>query len=258
MNRDLPTSLQHLLPGTTPTEITVGMTASQLLDYGDTILKIETTHEESNNEHWMMVWLQDKLPVPKVLHFAQDKRFNYLLMSKLPGVMAFDKRIIGNPETVVTLLAKGLKMLWKVDISDCPYTNNVTNKLILAEERLLDNLIDLEEVDESIFTSGRFANLDELFQWLMANQPPEELVFSHGDYCLPNVLVDGENITGFVDLGRAGVADKWQDIALCIRSLTYNLGDQFDPKYVDLLLELLGVPMDEHKLDYYILLDELF
>ena len=35
-------------------------------------------------------------------------------------------------------------------------------------------------------------------------------------------LKDGE-ITGFIDLERAGIADKWQDIALAIRSIEFNL-----------------------------------
>jgi kanamycin kinase/aminoglycoside 3'-phosphotransferase-3 len=87
------------------------------------------------------------------------------------------------------------------------------------------------------------------------NKPKEDLVFSHGDYCLPNIFLEGGEITGFIDLGRAGIADKWQDIALAIRSLEYNLKSD---KYIDLFFRYLEIEPDYEKIKYYILLDELF
>jgi Phosphotransferase enzyme family len=45
---------------------------------------------------------------------------------------------------------------------------------------------------------------DEGVQDLHRSEP------SHGDYCLPNVLIDEESrVTGYVDLGELGVADRW-------------------------------------------------
>lgn len=61
-----------------------------------------------------------------------------------------------------------------------------------------------------------------------------------------------------------GPADRWQDIAIAIRSITHNFDGlytggkrimDFDPK---MLLDELGIEMDEQKYRYYILLDELF
>ena len=39
-----------------------------------------------------------------------------------------------------------------------------------------------------------------------------DLVFTHGDYCAPNILVGAaplHTVTGVVDWGYAGVADRW-------------------------------------------------
>lgn len=102
-----------------------------------------------------------------------------------------------------------------------------------------------------------------LLSWLEANRPEEELVLSHGDFCLPNIFLEKEKLSGFIDLGRMGLADKWQDIALCYRSLKHNFEgyyggkvyEGFDP---DILFEALGIEPDWQKLNYYILLDELF
>jgi aminoglycoside phosphotransferase len=35
------------------------------------------------------------------------------------------------------------------------------------------------------------------------------LVLIHGDYCLTNVLLDGWALSGFIDLGRCGVAGRY-------------------------------------------------
>ncbi len=53
----------------------------------------------------------------------------------------------------------------------------------------------------------------------------KDLVLSHGDYCLPNICATHKKVTGFIDLGRVGLDSKHQDIALCARSILYNLED---------------------------------
>lgn len=109
-------------------------------------------------------------------------------------------------------------------------------------------------VDESDFDTVRSAA--DLYQELLATRPDQEdQVFTHGDYCLPNVLVGNGRVTGFIDLGRAGVADRYQDPALCTRSLTYNFGPGWDARF----LAHYGLPQpDEAKLTFYRLLDEFF
>lgn len=102
-----------------------------------------------------------------------------------------------------------------------------------------------------------------MLEWLDQNKPDEEPVLSHGDYCLPNLFGVGEQVCGYIDLGRAGIGDKWCDIALCYRSLRDNLAgkyggqvyDNFDPA---LLFAYLELEPDWEKIQYYILLDELF
>ena len=81
---------------------------------------------------------------------------------------------------------------------------------------------------------------------------------------MPNIFAYGETISGLIDLGKMGPADRWQDIAIAIRSLGHN----FDGRYSDgkrifdfkpqMLLNALDIKFDEEKYRYYILLDELF
>ncbi len=50
-----------------------------------------------------------------------------------------------------------------------------------------------------------------------------DLVFGHGDWCLPNVLVLGETISGVVDWSWGQYLDRRFDLATGLRSLRYNL-----------------------------------
>lgn len=242
---------------------TVGMSNSQVLCFEDMVLKIEKQGEESGHECQMMAWLNDKLPVPKILCRAKENDMNYLLMTKIGGEMLCATEILENPKLLVKLLAEGLRMLWHVDISECPYNNSIDNKLKNAEIRVQSNLCNIEDAEPETYGENGFDSPSQLLQWLKDNKPVEELVFSHGDYCLPNVFTKGKRISGFIDLGQSGVADKYQDIALCYRSLQHNYSGVYGGKVYEefdarILFDELNIVPDWDKIKYYILLDELF
>lgn len=55
------------------------------------------------------------------------------------------------------------------------------------------------------------------------------------------------------------MADRYQDIALCCRSLRHNLEETAHQTFdEDLFFRELGVERDAEKIRYYLLLDELF
>jgi aminoglycoside phosphotransferase len=102
---------------------------------------------------------------------------------------------------------------------------------------------------------------EDLFHELVASVPmSEDLVLTHGDFCLPNIILqrgrDGRvEVAGLVDCGRAGVADRHQDLALAIRSLQDNFGEE----WVLFFLRAYGLPRaDDEKVHFYLLLDEFF
>lgn len=61
--------------------------------------------------------------------------------------------------------------------------------------------------------------------------------FIHGDFCLPNIMLDNWKFSTFIDVGLAGVGDKHIDIYWVLWSLNYNLGTD---KYTDYFLDLYG------------------
>ena len=241
----------------------VGMSESTVILLKDKVLKIQPDNEETRNEYEMMEWLQGKLPVPKVISFVREDDKNYLLMSRMPGEMSCQEEYMDHPKQLTAALAEALKMLWQVDITDCPAVYDVDKKLRMARYNVENNLVDLDNVEPGTFGEGGFENPKALLEWLIANRPEEEKVLVHGDFCLPNVFLQDGRVSGFIDIGKTGIADKWQDIALCYRSLCHNYGGNFGGKvYEDfdpnILFENLGIEPDWEKIRYYILMDELF
>ena len=241
----------------------IGMSGNQVLIFEDMVLKIEEKSETVDRQVQMMQWLEGKIPVPKVIAYEVEEEKSYLLMSRTSGVMSCDTYYLEHSQMLLEALASGLKMLWEVDVTDCPVVRDVDAVLKEARERVEKDLVDVEDAEPTTFGDGGFENPEQLLEWLENHRPAFEPVLSHGDYCLPNVFLENGQIKGFIDLGRAGVGDKWNDIALCYRSLKHNFDGTYGGKVYedfnpDMLFEKLGIEPDWEKIKWYLLLDELF
>jgi aminoglycoside phosphotransferase len=202
-------------------------------------------------EKMRLDWLKNRLPVPEVLLFSEDENTDYLLLSEIPGTPASDDSLKNNLPRVIEHLVNGLKMIHALPIKNCPFDERLDYKIKLVRERMLKGLVDEADFDEE--RQGRAAA--DAFRELVETKPSgEDLVFTHGDYCLPNVIFKDAKLNGFVDLGNAGVADRYQDIALLTRSILHNFGEDWTQN----IFEIYGIEPDLQKLHFYRLLDEFF
>lgn len=81
------------------------------------------------------------------------------------------------------------------------------------------------------------------------------MVFTHGDFCPDNIIVADNHLPGYIDLGGGGVADKYQDIALAVRSIQHDLGNE----WVDLFFKEYGLQEPNlKKINFYRQIDEFF
>lgn len=251
----LPHSLQRRFQGYAWQRITIGesrantfrLTASQQPDF---ILKtlvrdpLQTLRGEAERTRW----LHERAPVPEVIDFIQDSACDYLLMSALAGQDAATATL--EPEKSVNLLADALRELHGISISGCPFHYSDDDgiaeaKAIHAAGRVNTSNFDPENL-------GR--DPGDLLAEIVALRPmSQKAVFTHGDYCLPNVIISGGQFSGFVDLGRAGVGDPYRDLALVGRSLDRNLG----PGWAGRFFTRYGLAQpDPVRLRYFRLLDE--
>ena len=266
MNNEFPDSIMKIIVDKKYNKNNIGKTDSQVYIFDDMVLKVQKQINEARNEYHIAQKVSNDVPVPKIIEYAEENDFSYTLMSRIKGKMLCDDEILRNPKLLIKLLSEGLKLLWSVDISDCKIddVSNINQRLKVARYNVENNLIDVNNVMPDTFGPNGFETPKALLDWLENNIPDVEPVFSHGDYCMENIFTINNRISGFIDLGKSGIADRWQDLAICIRELDGVFSNEyvkdFDySKYSsDLLLNELGIKRDNDKLKYYMLLDELF
>lgn len=243
--------------------LTIGLSGAEVREYDDFVLKIQPRTEQSQNEAAFMKFLKGRTLAPNLLAYETQNGYDYIIMSKLNGKMLCDDEFLQNQRQLLEHASNAMRALNSLPVNECPCDMSLAVKLRLAEHNVVNNLVDLDMVNPSTFGSkGRFLNPEKLLAWLYDNKPDEELTVSHGDFCLPNIIVCGDKV-GIIDFPYGGVADKYCDIALFYRSLKSNLCGEYGGKAYGeldekLFFDVLGIKPDFGKIDYYILLDELF
>ncbi|MBV8684536.1 MAG: aminoglycoside 3'-phosphotransferase [Caulobacteraceae bacterium] len=165
-----------------------------------------------------MVWLAGRARAPKVYWSGVLGEWRVLLSERLPGGPASHLPAAQAEEGLVRVV-HALAALHAMSVTDCPFDQRLDVKLAAARERVETGVITPDD-----FT-GRNRGQDprEMFRRLEARIPlRQDLVVTHGDASLPNFLVPPDGEVGLVDLALLGVADRWHDLALFLRSAARN------------------------------------
>lgn len=262
--KNIPAQIAAHLPQAGGVMDSIGCSEARVIDYGDRFLKVEAECNVSANEYHMLKWMQGRVPVPRIIAAAQADGKRWLLTSRMPGHYLCTEAVLDDQQRLAGLCADALRALWAADVSTCPTRRTLDEKFREIEEGLRGGWITREQAgDPTVYdvSAGGFASPAALFDYLVKHRQTEELVLSHGDLCLPNIFADEKGLTGFIDVGWAGVADRWVDIEKCLWSMWGNttgvFGGKVRPFDRQLLFDALGMQPDEEKLRYYGLLDAL-
>ncbi|MGY6502171.1 MAG: APH(3') family aminoglycoside O-phosphotransferase [Acidimicrobiales bacterium] len=199
-------------------------------------------------------WLAPHLSVPAVVHHGCDADAEWLITEALPGTDATQPEHQGDPVRLVRLFAEGLRRLHdSVSVDSCPFDASTATLLERAASRVHAGVVDESDFDPIFHGLSARDLLGHLEQRRPAD--PDDLVVTHGDYCLPNLVLDRGRITGYLDVGRLGVGDRYRDVAVAARSVAYNLGAHAVGPFVD----AYGIDWpDLARIDYFVMLDEMF
>ncbi|HEX7096224.1 MAG TPA: aminoglycoside 3'-phosphotransferase [Acidimicrobiales bacterium] len=197
-------------------------------------------------------WIQRRLPCPKVLATSPMPGGGHAVVLSLPpGSPAVMPEHRMHPQRTVELLAQALRFVHEIPIDGCPFDTSTELRLRAIRRRL-----NAGQYDSRAFTPpyNRYS-AHRLYELLLEMRPPEdEAVFTHGGFGLDVALLDVAGVCGIVDWGRAGVADRYVDLASAVRSIANTLG----PEHIPHFFACYGLERpDPRKLDFFALLAEL-
>jgi len=235
----------------------IGHTSAQVYiistEYRKLVLKI---HNNVNDKYLFnlrnkLTWLEDKLPISKVKDYKIIENKEYILTEFMEGIPSFEFGHQSTTNNVGIILGESLRKIHDLNIQKCPFKLNIDDRI----SKLL-NKIERDNVDQDIlnfhFPNSTKAEILEQTKSLILQK--WNLVFSHGDYCLPNILISNNKLSGFIDMGDSGVADRNYDLYYGLWSLKYNDLE----KYSDDFINSYGKDrVSEKKLKLFKLLDEV-
>jgi len=209
--------------------------------------------DDITDEMVRLRWLAPHLPVPALAHFSRTPEEAWLLMAAMPGHTAWQvlQASPGRRRAVVDALAAFLRRLHAIPLHACPFTSDHAWRLARARMRIDAGLVQEDDFDEDR-AGWTAAQVWDALQGLLPLAP--DPVVTHGDFSLDNLFIRDDQVVGCIDLGRAGIADRYQDLAIM-----WNCLGEFGAPLQERFLKQYGLAsLDESKLRFHLLLDELF
>lgn len=154
-----------------------------------------------------------------------------LLTRRVPGEDCTSRVYLDDPKRLCDLLAESLRSLHERDTAGCPIRDRMKDYIALATENYHTGRYDSYHFPDSF----GYRSAEEA--WSVFSEGCGALrseVLIHGDYCLPNVMLDGWRLSGFIDLGCGGVGNRHVDLFWGCWSLEFNLGcDRYRERFLD-------------------------
>ena len=179
----------------------------------------------------------------EVLYYGTENGKDYLLTRRLPGEDCTWAPYRAEPKRLCDTAALLLRQLHETPAPDCPVPDRNESYAAAVKRGLSGH----------VFEPEHFRGLWEFSSREEAEKAAEEglcrldrEVLLHGDYCLPNIILDRWKFSGFIDLGQGGIGDRHIDILWGIWTLNRNLKTV---RYTDRFIDVYGKELvDREKL----------
>lgn len=156
---------------------------------------------------------------------------DWMLTARVPGEDCLARQYLDDPIRLCDLTAQLLRQLHETDAAGCPVPDRTAAYLAAAQEHYLG-----KQYDESLFPDNwGYASAGEAWRVLEENGKYLKTdTLLHGDYCLPNIMLDDWKLSGFIDLDAGGIGDRHIDLFWGMWSLSFNLKtDRYRDRFLD-------------------------
>ena len=181
------------------------------------------------NEAAMTAYFHSKNLGAEVLDYVTEER-DWLLTSRVVGEDCTWRPYLDHPKRLCDTTATLLRQLHELDFSGCPI-DHTANYMETAQCNYRAG-----QYDTSLFPDNwGYKSVDEA--WAVVEREGHLLrrdTLLHGDYCLPNIMLDNWKFSGFIDLGNGGVGDRHVDLFWGAWTLNFNLKtDAYRERFFD-------------------------
>ena len=170
----------------------------------------------------------------EVLYYGTFEGRDWLVTEKVPGKDCTRPPYRENPEKLSETTALLLRELHETDPAGCPVTDRLETYTASVREGIERGSFE-DELFAGIWGFSSFDEARKAAEEGMRHLTPDALI--HGDYCLPNILLRNWKLSGYIDLGNGGIADRHIDILWGVWTLNYNL---HTTRYTDRFLDAYG------------------
>ena len=180
----------------------------------------------------MQGYFADKGLAPLVLWYLSWKQ-DYLVTKALKGKNGTWEGYFAQPERLCEVFAEVLRKLHAVEVVACPGEDKMVELLASARDAAFrqSHLDDLANYIGGASASQTAAEIVRASDVLVSD------VLIHGDYCLPNIVMDDWVLQGLINVADGGIGDRHYDLAWGLWTLNHNLGT---PKYGQRFLDAYG------------------
>ena len=161
----------------------------------------------------------------EVLSYQSAGERDLLLTARVAGEDCTHADYLADPERLCDTIAARLRELHELEHGDCP-VKHTSRYLNTVEQNYKNGAFDRE------FWNGNAEEAYKIVREHMHLFKTDTLL--HGDYCLPNIMLDDWRFSGFIDLGNGGVGDRHVDIFWGAWTLNFNLKtDKYRERFLD-------------------------
>ena len=218
---DFPAGLRPLLSGATLYDSSCSPDAKVIFIDKDGGYFLKSASKKAlEREAVMTRYFHGKGLAANVIDYISETDRDWLLTEKIHGEDGITKKYLEQPERLCDIFAQRLSLLHAEDFTDCPVPNHTERYLAKAEHN-----IRTDNFDKSNFPdSWGYANAEEAWAVIEAQRHLLKTdTLLHGDYCLPNIILNDWRFSGFIDLDNGGVGDRHVDIFWATWTLYWNL-----------------------------------
>jgi aminoglycoside phosphotransferase len=146
------------------------------------------------SEHVKLVALKSRVPVPEIVAFEQDGARDFLLMTEVFGSEASTPATRDVIQARVRGLAEACRRFHQAPTDGFPLVELAHELREIAAHRVALDLVDSTDFDPE--RRGKTSR-DLLRELYSVSSGDDDIALTHGDMCLPNIILLENQLSGF-------------------------------------------------------------